>query len=91
MFKCEICKEYKYEETCNCTLFIIVNDENEEHEIYSYDEESAALKYAEWKNEYGDYHLMNETMVISINDKKFNIGAEPDIYYFANEIYKTSD
>ncbi len=91
MFKCDRCNEYKFKDSCDCELFIVIDDEGEEHDIYSHDEESAARKFAEWTNEYGDYHLMDNTMIISINDKKFNIGAEPDIYYFANEIEKTSD
>jgi len=88
MWKCEKCKEYRFSnvEKCHCQAFTIIDEDGEEHEIQAMDEEGAALKYAEWSNVEGDYYLMNETVEITVNNKKFRIGAEPDVYYSADEI-----
>ena len=88
MWKCDRCKEYKYDmvKVCNCQLFEIIDEEGDEYEVYAIDEEDAALKYAETSNcENGNY-LMDDSVDITVNGKKFRISAEADIRYDADEL-----
>jgi len=88
MWKCEKCKEYRFNDAkeCGCKEFIIKDDYGEEYEVQAMDEKGAALKYAQEFNVDSDYSLMNETKIISIGDVKYEISAEPDVYYSANKI-----
>lgn len=88
MWECDKCGEYRFgtATSCNCKLFIVLDENEEEHEIRAMDEEGAALKYAEESNVEGDYYLMNETVEITVNGKRFCIGAEPDVHYSAREL-----
>ena len=85
MEKCERCKNYVFEK-CNCQLFIIIDEDEETHEVYANTEETAALEFARQYNEDGEYLLMNETMVININDNKYCVGAEPDVHYSCKKL-----
>ena len=90
MWKCDKCGEYRFDSVpkCNCKPFTIIDEDGEKYnEIYAIDEEDAALKYAEKSNTNGDYYLMDtDSVIITVNDKKFEISAEPDIYYSAKEV-----
>ena len=88
MWKCTKCNEYRFGNVikCNCQPFTIIDEDGEEHEIYGISEEDAALKYAEESNVEGEYYLMNESVTIEVNSKKFVISAEPDIHYSAREV-----
>ena len=88
MWKCEKCKEYHFSpvKECRCKSFTVIDEDGEEHEVQAMDEEDAALKFAEESNVKGDYYLMNETVEITVDGRKFCIGAEPDIHYSASEI-----
>ena len=84
---CKKCGEYRLNEgDCPCEAFTIIDENGEEHKIFAIAEYSAALKYAEVANTCGDYYLMNESVEIKVNGKSFEISAEPDIYYSADEI-----
>ncbi len=74
--------EYK----CNCKPFTVINEVGDEYTVHAVDEKLAALAYAESSNMDDDYYLMNESVVITVNDKQFKISAEPDVHYSANEI-----
>ncbi len=87
MWRCIRCDEYRYNSTaCGCKPFTVIEDDGGEAAVYAMDEEDAALKYAETSNVENEYYLMNESVVITINDKQFEISAEPDVHYSANEI-----
>ena len=88
MWECEKCKGYRMSSvtTCHCKQFTVTNEDGEDIEFYAMDEDGAALKYAEYTNIEGDYHLMNETVDILVNGKAFRVGAEPDIYYSSEEL-----
>lgn len=66
---------------CNCQPFTIIDEDGEEHVVNARDAEDAALAYAEKSNVNGDYYLMNTAVDITVNGKRFRIGAEPDIHY----------
>ena len=86
---CKNCGDYNlYSGTknCGCKPFTIIDEDGEEYSQHGMDEQDAAVKFAKSYNEEGDYCLMNESMEITVNGKKFNISAEPDIYYGASEI-----
>ena len=95
MQKCKKCGEYTYVKfgdlyaECQCEPFIIINEDGDEYEIFSTSDHEAALKYAEKSNTENDYYLMNESIEIEVNGKKFNISAEPDVYYSASEAKAT--
>ena len=84
---CNTCKEHHWTDEL-CTPVYIVFHEEEPHEVRAHTFESAAVKYAERYNDEGD--LMNDDIEIEVEKdgikKKFNVGAEPDIYYSYNEI-----
>ena len=87
---CERCREYIHNDVCHCEKYY-VTFEGEEHDIYSGTHWGAAVSYAKQYNENGDYYLMNETETIEVKSmngivKKFNISAEPDIHYSAEEV-----
>lgn len=71
---------------CNCQPFSIIDEDGEEHKIYARDDENAAMKYAEKSNENGDYYLMNTTVEIEVNGRRFRIGAERDVHYSARAL-----
>lgn len=83
MWKCEKCKEYRYDtvKQCNCKSFTVVDEDGESQEIQAMDREGAALKFAEKTNTENEYWLMNETTDIFVDDKAFRVGAEPDVHY----------
>jgi hypothetical protein len=86
MWKCLKCNEYRFATECHCEEFLIINKDGEKHKVRAMDEEGAALKYAEESNEDRDYYLMDASVVITVNGKKFAISAEPDVHYSASEI-----
>ena len=84
MNRCEKCGDYSFSTDVlphHCESFIIFDEDGEEHEIHASNEEDAALKYAERSNPENDYYLMEGPVVITINDNKYKIMAEPDIFY----------
>ena len=86
MKKCNRCNEYSLHEECYCRLFKIEDEDGEIHEIYTNGtEHSAALKYAEKSNIDHEYYLVDNSVEIKVNGKKFVISAEPDIHYGAEE------
>ncbi len=88
MWLCKKCKKYRYSpaDKCNCEPFTVINEEGDEYTVHAVDEKLAALAYAERSNMDDEYYLMNESVVITVNDKEFEISAEPDVHYSANEI-----
>ena len=64
----------------------MVDEDGESHQIYAMDEKDSALKFAEESNINGDYYLMDNPCVVLVGEKRFEISAEPDICYSANEI-----
>ena len=87
-WNCKKCNDYKLDNVveCHCQPFTVIDDEGEEHEVFSFSEWSAALKYAEKSNENGDYYLMDNGVDITVNGKAYHISAEPDIHYSATEL-----
>lgn len=93
--KCQICKEFHYTDQ-DCLPIYGVNlldyhGEEEFQDFHANSEEDAAEKFAEYYNSNGDYCLMNETEIVSVKNpdgeiKKFEISAEPSVYYSACEI-----
>ena len=89
---CNKCNKYivSKDMECRCKSFEIIDENGEEHNpIYAMTAEHAALKYAEKANVDGDYYLMNETVTIEVDGKKFNISAEPNVHYSASEVKDT--
>ncbi len=88
MWQCKKCGEYRFSTVteCHCKEFIVIDEDGEDHSLFAMDEQGAALKYAEKSNENGDYYLMNESVEIMVNNTKYEISAEPDVHYSANEI-----
>lgn len=88
MWQCEKCEEYRFNSVkkCCCEAFTVIDEDGEEHTVQTMDEEGAALKYAKESNEDGDYYLMDTTVEITVGDKRFEISAEPDVYYSTEEI-----
>ena len=89
MEQCSRCKDFTFvsDPKCSCEEYKIIDEDGEEHEVWAVNDHSAAVKFAEWSNVEGDYHLMNETVEITVNGKAFNISAEPEIYYSAREAH----
>ena len=91
MNRCERCHEFLiFTDVCGCVKFEIEDEDGEMHEFYATHEEAAALKYAEWTNVHGDYHLMDseETIKVSghgVNRVEYVVSAEPDIHYSAHK------
>ncbi len=93
MWWCKQCNEYNlsHSKICGCKEFNVIY-EGEDYEIYAKGHHDAAEKFAKQYNEDGDYDLMNETIEITVIEverdvpTKFEVGAEPDIYYSINEI-----
>jgi len=91
---CEKCGKYlmrihidgEERKQCLCKEFTIIDEGGEEHSIGAMNTEDAALKYAEKSNCEGDYYLMNESAEITVNDERFKISAEPDVYYSAEAL-----
>jgi len=88
MWRCDKCGKYRLDRVtkCHCKLFAIINEDGDEYERYAMDEEDAALEYAERSNCENDYYLMDDSVVITVNGKKFRISAEPDVLYDAEEL-----
>jgi hypothetical protein len=88
MWECKKCGEYRHSivKECHCKIFTIIDEDQFEHEIHAMDKEDAAIKYAKTSNEENDYYLMDKTIVITIEETEFEIGAEPDVHYSVNEI-----
>ena len=83
---CDKCKDYTFADTCGCEPYTVIDEDGDDHEVYAIGEHSAALKYAEDSNTSGDYYLMDETIRITVNGTAYNISAEPDVHYSANEV-----
>jgi len=91
---CKVCEELKFSwRKHKCPPVFYAKHEifgDEPKEFYADSFEEAALKFAKYYNEDGDYALMNscEQVIISdgIKEKKFSISSEPDIYYSITKI-----
>lgn len=92
--KCEQCKEYHWNNlSCN-PMFKVYEPEtmgDSAKTVRASDHEDAAIEFAKWYNEDGDYELMNNTIDVEVEDEsgkriKFTVGAEPDIHYSAKQI-----
>lgn len=89
MWWCTRCNEYHYninKNDCPATAYVIIDQYEEEHTIYAMSEYDAAIKYARWYNERGDYDLMNDEQNIKVNGKPYVVSAEPDIHYSVKEL-----
>ena len=92
MWKCKKCGEYKFPNkfsnvgVCHCKVFKIIDRDGDNYDVYAMDAKGAALKFAEESNQNRDYYLMNESVVIDVDDQKFTISAEPDVYYSAEAL-----
>ena len=86
--RCEECGEHlDFPETvCPCKEFTVIDDEEEEHIVHAKDKQDAALKYAAQYNTNHEYSLMNDSAKITVDGTSFNISAEPDVNYQADEI-----
>lgn len=95
---CKVCGELKFDfraHSCG-TKYTIKGEEVEDYygeegkAIYAFDFDLAAEKFAKEYNENNDYCLMNESMEIIVTDgdkeKKFSVGAEPDVHYSVREL-----
>jgi len=90
--RCERCHRFNFlGRGCNCQRFTVVFHACD-RDIWAIDEECAALEFARIYNEdSGEYSLMNKEIEVEViaasgDSKKFRVGAEPDIYYSADEI-----
>ena len=84
MKQCNKCREYFFKTTtCRCELFIVIDEDGEEHNIYANYEEEAAEKFAEQYNDEGD--LMNDSIKVTINGNKYIVGAETDVHYWVRK------
>lgn len=82
---CKKCGDYILKpDPCGCIMYTIVDGENEEHEIWAFGEENAALKYAEKYSVDNGHCLLFDSTVITINKNNYNISAEEDIRYYAD-------
>jgi len=95
--RCEKCGRYNFSNGgCRCKRFTVVHDYGDK-EIWAVDEEEAALEYARYYNEEsGECSLMNDEIEVEViaesgDSKKFKVGAEPDIYYSADEVPPNHD
>lgn len=88
MWECKKCNEFRFDisKECPCKEFELIDQDGDESKIYAISKQDAALKYAERYNTDGDYSLMNTSVDILIDGKKFRISAEPDIHYSADAI-----
>ena len=90
---CERCGEYNLHSAtkdCGCVPFLLIDEDGDEHKQHGINERDAALKYAEESNQNNDYYLMNGSVEITVNGKKFSISAEPDVHYSASELQDQS-
>ncbi len=93
-FYCERCERWdiKTEDKayCRCREFIVKDEFGKKRSFYGKDELDVAKKFAEFydsENGRGAGSLVDVGMsVITIGDKKIEIGAEIETYYSANEI-----
>jgi hypothetical protein len=91
--KCNRCGDYNFNECeCQCKKYRIYHedylDENG-HDIFASSFNDAAKKYGEYYNQ-DDGRLLDGLIEIEIEDsegvrKKFDVSAEPDIYYNITE------
>ena len=88
MRHCNRCDEiiWSDEISCKCKPFQVVDADGEEYVFYGKHAESVAEKAAEKWNTENDHYLINQCEVITVNGQKFEICAEPDVHYTANEI-----
>lgn len=91
--KCKVCHDWHWDDQPCSPIFKVYDEDymgGRGKEFYAYDHEAAAIKYAKYYNEDGDYALMNDEREVTVEDakgkkKKFIITAEPDIHYSASE------
>lgn len=97
MTKCEKCDEWSWNNPCKCKLFMCgepwQNTNNVDdvctNEIYAMDEESAAEKYSEFSDSYGDYSIIkNGNATIWVKDSsnavtEWFVEAESEPHYYA--------
>ena len=80
---CENCSKYLMSfENCSCKEFMVINEDLEEIKIWAYDEEDAAIKYAQGADD--NDCCIDE--IVTINGNKYQLSCEPVINYYAEEI-----
>jgi len=88
---CPKCKEYVYLSRHSCELFYFKHEDwgDEFQEIYAFDMDDAAEKFAILYNEGGYYPLMDNEIDVLISDGQtettYTVSAEPDISYHVQE------
>lgn len=86
MYTCEDCGSLRFnDKSCPCIAFTVIDEEGEDHTVFGVSKDDAATKFAEWSNVNGDYHLMNESVEITVDGEAFVISAEPEIHYSARK------
>lgn len=92
---CNQCEEHHYSDKPCAPEYKVYHEDylgDDPKIFHAFSHEDAALKYAEYYNSDGDHQLMNETTEVQVVKdglvKFFNISAEPDIYYSADEVKK---
>jgi hypothetical protein len=90
---CKTCDEFHYTDIPCSPIHLVWHEDymgDEPKKIYASDHRNAAIKYADFYNTHNEYTLMNDTVEVIVErdgvKKRFNISAEPDIYYTASEV-----
>lgn len=88
--KCKVCNEFHWSDQ-KCDPIFTIEYEYGNHNVYAWDSEDAAEKFAELYNESHEYWLMDNEMKIKVIDsngveKKFIIGAEQSVEYWCKEV-----
>ena len=83
---CELCNEYTSLDQCKCKPFTVITQEGDEEVYHAVAPELAAEKYAVDYNEDGDYELMNKSIEIEVDGKKYKVSAEASIDYYVKPI-----
>ena len=88
MEQCEKCKDYWFPsiEKHYCEEFTVTNcEDGDVSTLYAKSEEDAVERYGRDYNEYGDYELMNESILLEVNGTKYRVSAEASIEYTVME------
>ena len=87
MTKCKRCKDFLFlDKPCNCKLFVVTDDEDEEVEIYAMHSDDAAERWAIVYNQDNDYALVDDEVKITVDGVPYFVSAEPSIIYHVMEV-----
>ena len=83
MERCEKCGDLLFSwEKHSCEEYTIIDEDGEAGKVYGTNEEDAVERYAKALNEdYGDYCLMSNCMIVTVDGTRYRIGAEASIDY----------